>query len=156
MSKIVNSKDIRKGNNNIVLTEDDINNMYKPLKKENLPDSSFMLSKIQEILTFMCNNELLNVRSVDKKAYDNIIKDKFKIFSTKYPSIMELVLKGEDLTLLVEMLKKIDMVKSNKINMSQAEDSLRDKLADKYLYSNMTRKQKREIQKKMKSINKKK
>jgi len=141
------------GKDGVVLTEEDMDNMYQPLETHELPDSSEIIGRIAEVMEFMCTEEMIKVKNNDSKDFENIVKDKFSKFEKRFPSIFEMVLKGENLDNLLVMLQKIDMVKRGDVGMNQVEDELRDSLAEQYVYPNMTKTQKKKIKKKLKHMN---
>ena len=140
----------------IVLTKEDMEGSYVPAKKEDLPDSETILKQIEKIMEFMCKDELLQIRNKDRKSYESVVRDKFKSFYDRYPGIFDMIIKGQKLDMLMEMLKQIDLVKNNKITMTNAEDTLRDKLADEFIYPNLSKKQIKEIKKTIKKNKKNK
>ena len=148
MSNIINGEDI--GKDGVVLTEEDMDKMYTPLDKDELPDSSEIINQVAEIMEFMCTDEILKLKKEDSKSFEDMIKNKFDSFSERYPSIFDMVIKGENLDNLLLMLQKIDMVKRDEVDMKQVEEDLRDSLADQYVFPNMTKTQVKKIRKKMK------
>jgi len=140
------------GENDVVLTEEDINSMTQPLAPNELPDPFIITNKITEIMEFMCTDEMLKIRDSDSKNFEEVVGDKFQQFKMSYPSIFELVVKGEDLTNLLEMLEKISLIKSNEIKMEDAEEQLKESLAEQYVYPNLTKTQIKKLRKKMKNI----
>lgn len=146
-TSVVNSSEI--GKDGVVLSEKEMEEMNVPLKKEELPSSKSILSKVHKIMEFMCTDDMLKVRSKNMTDYKNIIKEKFSEFEETYPSVFNMVIEGNDITMLIHMLKQIDMVKNNKITMKEAETTLRDDLAEKYVYPNLSKKQMKKIKKYM-------
>lgn len=146
-TKIVRNPKLDK--NSIVLDEETLNQIQKPLQPHELPSSKEILTQINAILEFMCTDEMLSIRTKDMKNFLSIVKDKFKNFNEKYPSIMEMVLEGKDLSYLYKMLEKIDMVKENKQQLKNVEIELRDEMAEEYIYPNLTAKEVKKIKKKL-------
>ena len=149
---IVNNSEI--GKDGIVLTEEDMDSMYKPLETHELPDSSDILNKIAEIMEFMCTDDMLKLKNTDTEIFNKVVGDHFKDFSERYPSIFDMVIRGDNLDNLLLMVQKIDMVKRNEIDMGQVETDLRDSLAEQYIYPNMTKNQEKKIRKKLKYMKK--
>jgi len=133
----------------IVLDEDMADKMFTKLKPSELPNVEELSSRIEEIIEYMCEDEIFSLSKKDYKKYSKTMKEKFPEFSTKYMSIFDMVISGEDITPLIEMLAQIDSVKKGKKTMEQAEDELRDSLAEQFVYPNLSAKQKKDVKKYM-------
>lgn len=146
-TKIVNNP--KMDNNSTVLNEEQIKEMTTPLPPNKLPSSEEILTQINKILEFMCTDKMLEVRTNDIKNFKYIVRDKFEKFNEKYPTIMDIIIDGGDLSFLYKMLEKIDLVKQNKQKLRNVEIDLRDEMAEKYVYPNLTAKEIKRIKKKL-------
>lgn len=139
----------------IVLDEEMADKMFTKLSPSELPDVEELSSRIEEIIECMCDDDMFNLSKSDYPKYTNEMKKKFPEFSEKYSSIFEMVISGKDITPLIEMLAQIDSIKKGKKTMQQAEDELRDSLAEQFVYPNLSAKQRKDVENYMKKNNKK-
>jgi len=111
----------------------------------NLPDVALLLSQVEEILDYMVKTEELKELKKDNSEYEKHMEDKFPFFSSRYFGIFRKLINGEDITPLLTMCKSINEIKSGNITMEQAEKQLGEGLAEKYIYPNLTKEQKKKI-----------
>ena len=70
--------------------------------------------------------------------------------------MFDLIIQGEDISMLLTMMIKVDRIKSGEITREDAENELRDTLAEKYIYSKMDNKKANKIKKGVKKAGKSK
>ena len=68
------------------------------------------------------------------------ISTKFPEFYESHPFLVKKVCKGDDLSMLYEMLNKLYQVEKGDDTLTSVESNLGSKLADKYLYPNLKKK----------------
>ncbi len=94
----------------------------------NLPDADEILDKVIEILEFMDNDEILNLRRDNNPAFTSTMETKFEDFAEKYYSVFRMVISGADISLLFEMLKVIKGMKSGEVSVENGEARVGKKL----------------------------
>lgn len=73
-----------------------------------------------------------NLKDIDLEL---MIMDKFEDFYNNYPFLVKKICKKEDLTILYQMLEKLEIVDSGKDNFLNVEKELATSLANKFLYT---------------------
>lgn len=143
-------------NDGIVLDDNVANQMFTPADPCDLPDPKIILKSVQDILTFMTEDETIELKQNNPEVYTNVMKDKFSSFNEKYPSLFDMVIDGNDISMLLEMLLRIDKVKEGKLTMDTAQNQLKDQLSNKYVYSQMPKKKADSLKKEVTDIENKK
>jgi hypothetical protein len=126
--------DIKNDPNGIILNPDTNDNNNDT---SNLPYVPDILDNITEILTYMMDEQLLQMKKNDRQQFDLHMEDKFKSFADRYYGIFIKLLNGDDITPLMSMLKSIEDIQAGNITMEQAERKLGDELADRFIYPNL-------------------
>lgn len=143
MSKVPDIVD-KPGDDGVVLDEETMNKMYDNTLT-NLPNVEIIAGDVEKILEFMCNDDVYQMKNQNYDDYREMMKSKFKSFEEKYSRLFELIIRGDDITILFDMLGKIQKVKDNSITMKQAESELGESLAENYVYPNLSHKQKSKV-----------
>ena len=146
-SNIVNQP----GKDGVVIDDDTMEQMFQPVAPEQLPDPSIITSHVVEILEFMCTDDVVQMKSQNNESYKDMMRSKFKTFSDRYPSLFDMVIRGDDITHLMSMLDKIGKVKSGMMSMEEAKDKTADDLAEQYVYSKLSKNEADKLRKKMKN-----
>lgn len=130
--KIVSEDEIKKSGGIIY----DVNDGEGPL---NLPNASDVMDDIIKILECMNTDEMKLLKATNAQVFEQTMEDKFPLFTFTYYSIFKMLLSGEDIEPLKEMLKII-----NTVNQGQqsAEDGEKDvgKYLSKFLPENLLEK----------------
>ncbi len=100
----------------------------------NFPDTSQLIEQIAKIKLRLMDQEMINLKKVDKSKHQLQIEKEFFDFFDQYPSIFKVVYDDVDLTILAEMLGKIEDIKKGLLTKKVAEEQLGQTLANKYLY----------------------
>ena len=103
----------------------------------NLPDVQQVLSQVIEVLEYMTTEEVLDLRSEDNDKYVEHMEEKFKTFSDRYYGLFRKLISGEDITPLMQMLAEIEKVKDGEKTIEEAEKTIGESLAEKYVYPNI-------------------
>lgn len=144
------------GKDGIVLDEKMADDMFKPLDPNELPDVSVIMGQITEIMEHMCTDEMMQLKKNDSKTYEEVMKTKYKDFVERYETMFDLIISGQDITMLLDMMIKVDKMKKGVLSREAAEEELRDTLAEKYIYSKMDKTKANKIKKKVKKAGKSK
>lgn len=155
-SKISNSKSIvsKPGKDGIVLGDDEAKEIFKPASPDELPDVKKIISKVEEIMVYMCNDDVLDLKLENNDAYKEMMESKFKDFNDLYPSLFSLIIDGKDISMMLEMMTRIEKVKNNELSMNDAQEQLKDKLSEQYVYSKMTKAKAESLKNEVKNIEK--
>ena len=108
----------------------------------NLPDVGEILDKIQEILEYMCTDEIINLKDNDNHndndndngEYVRHMESIFPAFSCNYYSLFQKIISGDDLNHLFSMLGAIERIKDGEITVDEVEKNLGEELAEEYVY----------------------
>ena len=144
------------GKDGIVLDEKDAEAMFTPSLPEDLPDVKKIIASVEEIMTYMCDDEILNFKYQNPDSYKEMMESKFKNFSETYPSLFNLIIEGEDISMMLEMMARIEKVKNHEISMDEAQEQLKEKLSEEYIYSKMSKEKAASLKNEVKNLNKKK
>ena len=144
------------GEDGIVLDEKDAEAMFTPALPEDLPDVKQIITSVEEIMTYMCDDEIMNFKYQDTNSYKEMMESKFKNFSDTYPSLFNLIIEGKDISMMLEMMARIEKVKNHEMSMDDAQEQLKEKLAEEYMYSKMPKSKAESLRKEVKNIDKQK
>ena len=109
----------------------------------NLPNVTEVLTGVQNILQYMCNDDIIKLKSEDESEYINHMEGKFPAFSFRYYSLFQKIISGDNLTHLFSMLAAIEKVKNGETTLDEAEKGLGEQLAQEYVYPHVNKKNKR-------------
>jgi hypothetical protein len=110
------------------------------INKQNPPElkSSFDIQKIvQTVEEIKKEINLIKLKKSNLLDIEIEISTRFPDFYDSHPYLVKKVCKGDDLTMLYEMLNKLDHVEKGNETLTAVETNLGSKLADKYLYPNL-------------------
>tara|TARA_A100000164_G_C21809471_1_gene724757 strand:+ start:441 stop:815 length:375 start_codon:yes stop_codon:yes gene_type:complete len=112
-------------------------------------DIDFITDSITNIMETLLTEEYqqLKKNNVDKLLLR--LEKEFPKFSEKYYSLLKLIVKGEDISYLFKMLEMIESVQKNEKNIVEVEKNLGEELAEKYLYPSLSKKEVKNIKKKL-------
>lgn len=112
-------------------------------------DIDFITDSITNIMETLLTDEYqqLKKNNVDKLLLR--LEKEFPKFSEKYYSLLKLIVKGEDISYLFKMLEMIESVQKNEKNIDEVEKNLGEELAEKYLYPSLSKKEVKNIKKKL-------
>lgn len=99
----------------------------------NLVDPGDVLANIEQILEYMCKDEIIAMKQNDEGEYLQHMEDKFPEFSFRYYTLFQTIINGEDISHLFSMLGAIERIKQGNITLEQAEKDLGNQLASKYI-----------------------
>ena len=141
-----------------LLEDADITDMDKKLKSEgkkafvydpsggleglpapNLPDVGDVLSNVEAVLEYMCNDELIELKNKDEDEFDRHMEEKFPAFSFRYYALFKKIISGEDITPLFSMLGGIERIKKGDITIEEVEKDLGEELAEEYIYPHLNK-----------------
>lgn len=100
----------------------------------NFPDVNKLLADIILILEYMNIPEIKLLKSKDNNKYKMKMETKFPDFSMRYMSIFDKIISGDDISMLLEMLSQIELVKSGSKNIESAEKFIGERLANKFVF----------------------
>lgn len=124
--------------NQSIVTEDDIKKQQgmvydfgdeEKLTAEGLPNAENLLDQVIKILEAMDTPEMKVLRDTNQDSFEQVMESRFENFAFQYYSVFKMILSGEDITPLFEMLKVISQV-------NHGEKSFEDGERDVGLYLN--------------------
>ena len=113
------------------------------INKQNPPElkTSFDIQKIlQTVEEIKKEINFIKLKKTNLLDIELEISTKFSEFYESHPYLVKKVCKGDDLTMLYEMLNKLHHVEKGNETLTSVETNLGSKLADKYLYPNLKKK----------------
>ena len=114
------------------------NNKQNPPELKSSFDIEMILKTVEEIKKEI---NLIKLTKNDSLEIELEIINKFSKFYESHPFLVKKVCKGDDLTMLYEMLNKLHHVEKGNETLTSVETNLGSKLADKYLYPNLKKKE---------------
>ena len=91
---------------------------------EHLPDADEILDNVLLILEFMGTDEMKNLKKENDEVFLSTMEMKFEEFALRYYSVFRMVISGEDLSPLVEMLDVIKKMKLGCISVERGEQQI--------------------------------
>lgn len=132
-----NGKQVEK--NKIIMDVDE----SAPPSPSNLPDVVTLLKKIMEIGTYMCKDEIVELKCTNYSKYEEHMEKVFQSFATRYFAVFKKLISGEDITHLLSMLVALERVKKGEITLERAEKFLGEELAKEYIDPHINKKHKK-------------
>ncbi len=109
----------------------DLNEMNGKEEEEiAIPNIDNLTLQILEILEYMNSNEISKLSPPDT---EKAVTTKYPYFAHHYTTLLKLLLNGGDINILFDMLSTLNQVKSNKLDIKQAEHDFGGKLAKIYI-----------------------
>ena len=143
------------GKDGIVLGEKEADAMFAPVQPKDLPDVKKIIATVEQIMTYMCDDDVIDLKYQNEDSYKEMMESKFKAFSESYPSLFNLIIEGKDISMMLEMMARIEKVKNNELSMDDAQEQLKEKLSEEFIYSKMSKEKAQSLKKEVKSVNKK-
>lgn len=111
--KIVSGQEM--GDNSIVfdINEGDVTNT--------LPNACDILDTVISILECMNTPEMKQLRETDFNMFEQLMEEKYLTFADRYYNVFKMVLSGEDITPLFQMLQVINDVKIGRTDLESGE-----------------------------------
>jgi hypothetical protein len=113
------------------------NNKQNPPELKSSFDIEMILKTVEEIKKEI---NLIKLTKNDSLDIELEISTRFPKFYESHPFLVKKVCKGDDLTMLYEMLNKLQDVEKGDETLTDVETNLGTKLADKYIYPNFKKK----------------
>jgi hypothetical protein len=103
---------------------------------QEIPDLHMLTNNICEILEYMNLDEMVQLKNANQMQYEVHIDKHFTEFSNKYPTLLTLLLenKEDNLHKLLHMINMLHEIDNSHISMDDAVDTLREDLANEYIY----------------------
>jgi hypothetical protein len=102
------------------------------------------IKSIQETIDFMKQiiktEMIINMKKENYKEYELYLIQLFPTFYDSYPTLFKNVIDEKDLSFLDQMFEGIIKIGKNKKSKKNIEKDLGEKLAEKYLYPNIPKK----------------
>jgi len=114
----------------------------------NLVDPGDVLANVEQILEYMCKDEIIAMKKTDEGEYLQHMEEKFPAFSFRYYTLFQTIINGEDISHLFSMLGAIERIKQGDISLEQAEKDLGNQLASRYVTQKADGKKKKNKNKK--------
>ena len=112
-------------------------------------DIDFITNSITNIMETLLTYEYQQLKKNNVDQLLLRLEKEFPKFSEKYYSLLKLIVKGEDISYLFKMLEMIESVQKNEKNIVEVEKNLGEELAEKYLYPSLSKKEVKNIKKKL-------
>lgn len=91
-------------------------------------------NRIVEILEYMNTDYITQLRKQDQVLYERTIENQFPDFTEKYYSVLKLLMSGDDITRLMEMLSQLEKVEKNEKSRDDVINQIREELNNEYVY----------------------
>jgi len=118
-------KKLKKENPNVIDYED-----YMKSDAINIPDIDSLINEINKILEFINLDE--NIK-LSRKELEQKTLMAFPVFATNYFTLLSLLLDNGDLNMLFGMLDMLKLVKTNNVDIKDAEKKYGAMLAKKFI-----------------------
>jgi pyruvate formate-lyase activating enzyme-like uncharacterized protein len=109
-----------------------------------IPNVLKLSENIISVLEFIDEHKLKECNSVE--ALEKI-EQNFPEFYDRYYSLTNLLLSGEDIDKLIQMLQILHSVEQQNISVEDAVDTIHSNLADEYVMPKLSNKQKKKLKK---------
>src|SRR3989304_8874695 len=121
--EIINGKDAKLDDNTII---------YDPIGNPSLPDIQYLLKKIIEVMSYMCEDSVNKLKINDYQSYLKHLEFKFSDFCDDYYAVFQKLISGDDIYPLIMMIEKLIDIKNNRSNFEDAEKFVGTFLSDSF------------------------
>lgn len=90
---------------------------------------------IVNILEFMNIEQIKELKKRDMTIYEKTIEETFPDFTKKYYAVLKLLMSGDDITRLLQMLSQLEKVENNEKTREEAINNIREELNNEYIYT---------------------
>ena len=98
----------------------------------NLVDTGSILNNVQDLLEYMCADEMKELKEKSPVEYEEHLEQKFESFCNRHYKLFKLILEGGDISPLMGMLAQIEKVKKGQLTFEEANAQVLSGLASKY------------------------
>ena len=92
-----------------------------------------MLDNIADVLEYMCEDEVQELKKKDDAEYTAHMEAKFHEFSDEYFSVFQKIITGDDLTPMFGMLAMIERIQNDELSFDDGEKMVGEQLAHQYV-----------------------
>jgi hypothetical protein len=100
----------------------------------NLPNVEDIIDAVEKIFEFMCTDEMMTLNEEDRGEYEKKMEAQFPDFSSKYYSLFQMILSGEDISYLFKMLEYMDQVNKGTANFEDVQKQFGADLQEDFVY----------------------
>ena len=108
-----------------------------------------IINSITEIMERLLTDEYKNLKNKNKDKLLLKLENEFPKFTENNYTLLKMIVNGEDISFFYKMLEMIDSVQKKKKTIDEVEKSLGEELADQYLYPSLSKKEVKNIKKKL-------
>ncbi len=108
-----------------------------------------IINSITEIMERLLTDEYQNLKNKNKDKLLLKLENEFPEFAEQNYTLLKMIVNGEDISFFYKMLEMIDSVQKKKNTIDEVEKSLGEELADQYLYPSLSKKEVKNIKKKL-------
>ena len=108
-----------------------------------------IINSITEIMERLLTDEYKNLKNKNKDKLLLKLENEFPEFAEQNYTLLKMIVNGEDISFFYKMLEMIDSVQKKKNTIDEVEKSLGEELADQYLYPSLSKKEVKNIKKKL-------
>ena len=116
--QVISGNDINQANGDNAIMFDPYDDSDVP---ENIPNAAEILDQVISILEYMNTPEMKLLRGKNQALFEQTLEEKFPQFTTNYYSIFRMLLSGEDISPLFEMLKVLSKVNNGRTSFENGE-----------------------------------
>lgn len=102
-----------------------------------LPDVHKIIFDIEKILEFICTEPMLKLRDDNYTLFKMEVEKQFPEFADSYYGILQLIMRGEDLSNLIHILTGINKVKSGGSTLEEEEEKFMNRMSEQYIPPNL-------------------
>jgi hypothetical protein len=113
-------------------------------------DINLITNSITQIMEKLLTDEYQSLKNKNKDKLLLKLENEFPKFSEKNYTLLKMIVNGEDISFFYKMLEMIDSVQKKKNTIDEVEKNLGEELADKYLYPSLSKKEIKNLKKKIK------
>lgn len=124
---IVNENNVNPNEKKLILEES---------KEEDIADITQLVEELTEILEYVAQPAMIELRKNNFKAYEEHIEAKYAKFVEKHYGIFDMIIKQEntDIDKFIEMCIMMDKIKNGQSTMKEEYDKFSGKLNEEYIY----------------------
>lgn len=91
-------------------------------------------NKVKDIIEYVNRDENKKARELNYNMFEMKVQKEYSDFYNEYPTLLKMIVKGNNLDMLNKMLNMITRINNKEIDKFEGEKELGESLAEQYLY----------------------
>lgn len=106
---------------------------------KDLVDPAIIYKLMEDVLAYMAENNMAELRETNNSQFEQHMDEQFPDYSERYYAIFRMVISGQSLDMLFNMLEQIEKARHGQISVENAEKNVGKVMRQKFINNEQTR-----------------